>query len=70
MMQRSKQAAIELKFGKSLKGLLPELMEQHGSVSAIADALGVSQGTVSVWLKICGLKIKTIIVPEGERQQC
>jgi len=65
-MDRSKQPAIEQEYGKPLKKLLPELMEQYGSVSAIARALNVSQGTVSTWLRIYGLKIKTIIVSEKE----
>lgn len=65
-MKTSKQAAIEEKFGKPLKNLLPELMEQHGSVGAVAIALEVSQPTISLWLKICGLKLKTIIVSQQE----
>jgi hypothetical protein len=62
MMKRSKYSELEKTHGKPLKQLLPELMEQHGSVTAIANALNVTQGTVSLWIRIHGLKIKTIIV--------
>lgn len=63
-MQKPKYADIERKYGKPLRELLPELMEQHGSVSAIAKALNVSQGSVSFWIKLQGLKLKTIIISD------
>lgn len=63
-MDRRKHANIEERYGKPLRQLLPELMEAHGSVSAIAKALKVSQPTVSLWIKLHGLKLKTIIVSD------
>jgi predicted transcriptional regulator len=63
---RSKIQEIEKKHGKTIKEVLPTLMDQHGSVSAVASALGVTQGTVSLWIKHNGLKVKTILVSDKD----
>lgn len=67
----SKMRDIQQERGKSLKQLIIELWDQHGSQRAIAEELGVSQGTISLWMLRLGLSFKTVIVtsdqPELER---
>lgn len=60
---KDKSIEVEQRYGKRLKTLLPEIIERTGSVTAAAREMGVSQGSVSLWLKWNGLRIKTIVVP-------
>jgi predicted transcriptional regulator len=57
-----KYKAIEAERGKPIRELLIELFEKHGSTKKVAKELGVSQSTLSTWLSIHGLKLKTILV--------
>lgn len=50
-------AIIEQEMGKPIAEILPEIIHREGSVSAAASALGVTQGSVSLWLKIHGLRL-------------
>jgi predicted transcriptional regulator len=65
---RSKSGQIELLYKKPLEEILSEMIEKHGSVTATAKELGVTQGTVSLWLKWKGLKVKTIVVRDQANQ--
>lgn len=62
----SKMELIQQERGKPLKQILKELWETHESQQAVADELGVSQGTISLWMVRLGLTLKTIIVDERE----
>jgi len=50
---------LEQKFGKPIQEILVELFEKHGSQTAIAEAIGVTQGTVSIWFKRYGVQLET-----------
>jgi len=65
-MPASKVREIEQTHGVSMPELLRELYARHGNQSAVARELGVSQGTVSLWLIRFGLREKKILV-KGER---
>lgn len=67
-MAKSKAAQIEKQRGKPLKTVLIEAHGRLGSITAIAQELGVSQGTVSIWFALNGLKVvrKTNLLPESE----
>jgi len=70
-MSTHKMLEIEKREGKNLKALLPELYETCGKQADVAARLGVSQGTISLWISRLGLKEKTILVPAdypGESQ--
>lgn len=56
--------------GERAPDALKELLETHGSQKAVADYLGVSQGTISLWMIRYRLKLKriTIIVREEESE--
>ena len=62
MPAKSKLKAIEEKYEKPAVSILQEFYGLYGNQTAVAKALGVSQGAVSTWLAILGLKEKTILV--------
>jgi predicted transcriptional regulator len=58
--------SIQKQKGKPIKQILFELWDKHGSQQAIAEELGVSQGTISLWMLRTGLTFKTIMVDVKE----
>ena len=61
-MKRNKYRKIELMRGKPLRDILIEEVDQHGSISAASNSLGVSQGMFSTWFADRGLKLKAQLV--------
>jgi len=61
----SKIKSIEQEKGKSIQDILIELYETHGNLYAIADELGTSQGTISLWIMKHGLEFKTTLVKKS-----
>jgi hypothetical protein len=59
---KGKSLEVEQRYGKPLAVLLPEVINRHGSVTEAAKELGVSQPTVSLWLRIAGLKVRLMVV--------
>lgn len=49
-----------------LEQLIPDLLSRLGSQKAVADHLGLSQTTISTWLKDNGYISKIIYVKEEE----
>lgn len=43
---------------------LKETYERLGSQRLVAEEYGVSQGTISLWLKLCGFRIRQVWVVE------
>lgn len=62
----NKMLNVQNERGKPIKQILFELWDKHGSQQAIAEELGVSQGTISLWMLRLGLTFKTIMVEEKE----
>lgn len=58
----SKMKEVEQERGKPLKDVIKELWQEYESQEAIADELGVSQGTISLWMIRLGLAFKRVIV--------
>lgn len=57
------QQEIEKRYGgKPIAEILQTEFSIHGSVEAVARELGVSQGTISLWMKEHRLKIKKVLV--------
>jgi hypothetical protein len=54
--------------GKPMDLILTEAYETHDGQTSVAKHLGVSQGTVSLWLKILGLREKTTLVKRETKQ--
>lgn len=50
-----KAKELERQHGKPLGEILIEAFNQHRTQAAVARELGVSQGTVSLWIKLSGL---------------
>jgi len=54
---------IEQQFdGKDIRLILLELWGQTESQPQMAEILGVSQGTISLWVKILGMKFVTTLL--------
>lgn len=51
---------IEQKLGRPLDRLIPDLLDQMGSQKAVADHLGISQASLSRWLKENGYQAKVV----------
>jgi hypothetical protein len=70
-MAAKKYLEVEARFGRPLRSILCEMFELYGDQPSaqelIAEKLGVSQGTLSTWIRLEGLKSKTILVPDYER---
>jgi hypothetical protein len=74
----SKYEEIEQREGRLMKDILIDLFNQYGDVpnaqEVIAEKLGISQPTLSQWIKFLPVKTKTVLVPvtangEGGDQQ-
>lgn len=65
-MSSSKLQEIEQREGKPIGEVLKVSFAQHGSQRKVAKALGVAQGTISLWLMRSRLKQQTILVPADE----
>ena len=50
-----------------MKEVLIDLFEQFGQQERVAQELGVSQPTISLWIKLCGLEQRKVLVEKGER---
>jgi hypothetical protein len=57
-----KYKEIERMRGKPLKDILIEEYQKHGEQIAVAKSLGVSQPTLSTWLRFQGLREHKILV--------
>lgn len=53
--------------GKSLRDYLISLFDAHGSQSAVADATGCNQSSISNAIARSGLRIKTVLVERDVR---
>lgn len=67
-MATSKAKVIELERGLSLRQVLIDTFTRTGSLTGVAKELGVTQGTVSLWLQRCNLEIKTTLVEKETAQ--
>lgn len=63
---KSKFRAIEAQEQRPMGLILKELYGKHGNQTRVARELGVSQGTVSLWLKQLGYQEWTVIVPRPQ----
>lgn len=61
-METKAMQRIEQREGKPIRQILDELYQQHHTQKAVADALGISRATLSVWLIRLGLTEQTILV--------
>lgn len=62
----NKMNKVQQERGKPLKELIVEYWDKHGTQQGVADELGVTQGTISLWMLRLGLSFKTIIIDERE----
>lgn len=56
---------VEQEHGIPLEDLIPSLVNRLGSQKAAAEFLGVSQATISTWLKEHNYVPQTVYVKEG-----
>jgi len=72
MTKKGKYTQIEKQFGKPMNEILVELYAKHQGATqvqhSVAKDLGVSQGTVSLWLLRCGLR-QTVRLIDREAAQ-
>jgi predicted transcriptional regulator len=57
---------FERQHGERAPDVLKELLERHGSQKAVADYLGVSQTSISLWMIRYRLKFKVLVVREDQ----
>lgn len=60
----SKFKEIEQREGQPMPEILTALYQKCGNLDAVAASLGVSQGTISLWLTRCGLELRYVLVPK------
>lgn len=61
---------IEQEHGRPLEELIPDLLASLGTQKAVAYQLGVSQATVSTWLRQNGyVPVVTYVKKESEQSQ-
>lgn len=58
----SKYHLIEKERKKEMREILLEAFDRLESATSVADELGVTQGTISLWISRCGLKIRQVLV--------
>ena len=68
-MAKSKYKQLEEARGRPVADILREEFDQHGTQRAVAASLGITQGTVSLWLSRLGLTTKTVLVPTADNGQ-
>ncbi|CAG0974818.1 hypothetical protein ANRL4_01499 [Anaerolineae bacterium] len=66
MATPNKLKRIEAEEQRPMGVILKELYAKHGNQTRVARELGVSQGTVSTWLKQLGYQEWTVIVPRPQ----
>jgi len=64
-MASKRIAKLEAERGKPIHEILISEYADRGSTVAVADALGVSQATVSTWLAKLGYEVKSTIVKKS-----
>lgn len=69
MPAKSKMREMEQEFGQPIDELLIYLFDELGSQRAVAEELGVSQSTVSIWLLKLGLEQTTVLKPVSQSQR-
>lgn len=57
--------AIEQREGKPMREILIETYPLYDNQTGVANALGISQPTLSQWISRLGLKEKTVLVPHN-----
>lgn len=67
MAKRNRLLEVEQERGEPMDQLIPQLLNRLGSQKAVADELGLSQATISEWLKENGYVSKTIYVKEESK---
>jgi hypothetical protein len=60
---------VEQEHDQPLEQLIPELLAELGTQKAVADRLGVSQATISVWLSHNCYVPKVIYVQKEESHE-
>lgn len=63
----SKFEEIERREGQPMRSILKKAYAKHGNQTGVAKSLGVSQGSLSLWLKKLGMQQKTILVPRSQK---
>lgn len=65
----SKMRRIEAQEQRPIELILKELYIKHGSQTQVARALGVSQSTISTWLRVLGFQEWATLVPRKQEPQ-
>lgn len=60
----SKFKEIEQREGQPMREILTALYQKYGNLDLVAESLGVSQGTISLWLTRCGLELRYALMPK------
>lgn len=64
---KGKLKELEHREGRPIGDILIDLYAMHGSQIKIAEVLGVSQATISLWLLQAGLEQRVVLVPRAPR---
>lgn len=66
MAKPNRLLEVEQAYNTPLDELIPPLVNALGSQKAAADALGISQATISTWLKDNGYTPKVTYIKQGD----
>lgn len=69
MAKRYRLPEIEQEHNQPLDQLIPNLINETGSQKATAMLLGVSQATISMWVRDNGFVLKTICIKADEQPE-
>jgi len=64
MARRDRLKEVQDAHSIPVEQLIPDLLNKLGTQKAVADHLGISQATVSTWLKDNGYVPKTVYVKQ------
>lgn len=62
MPAHSKLKQIEFERGQSMKVILSDLFARYKTQAAVAKELGITQGTLSLWMLRLNLKTSPVLV--------
>lgn len=67
MKIKTAQALVETRFKRPVKDLVYEMYYEMGmSQPKVAKALGVSQGSIALWMKEWGWPARKLMVPKSQ----
>lgn len=62
MAAKGKMQELVEERGQSIERIVADELDEHGTLKAVAAALGVSQSSVTYWLLGAGVELRSVLV--------